>query len=215
MDSFQRARRPEQKDQRREAILAAARDLAAQSGVARVSLGDIAKAVGLVKSNILRYFGTREEIYLLLVRLEGDDWARAVTAELPQARGFAEVGAVLAQAYEARPLYCDLTTHVETMLEHNVSVDALRAHKQWAISTYMQVGRLIAAAAPPLTDLDGAALVMTASAFVTKLYPLTQPSPALRELYALEPGIARAFPPFLPTLQRMITATAAGLPQTA
>lgn len=213
--SFQRARRPEQKDQRRETILAAARDLATRSGVAQVSLGDIAKDVGLVKSNVLRYFGTREEIYLQLVRNEGAGWVREVTAELPGASGCTEVAGVLARAYVARPLYCDLTTHVETMLEHNVSVDALRAHKQWAIGTYMQVGRLIAAAAPPLTELDGAALVMTASAFVTKLYPLTQPSAALQELYRLEPGIAGVFPPFLPTLQRMIAATAAGLPLTS
>ena len=47
---FQRARRPEQKDQRREYILATAGQLALNSGVARVSLGDIAAAVGLKQS---------------------------------------------------------------------------------------------------------------------------------------------------------------------
>lgn len=212
--SFQRARRPEQKDQRRERILAAAADLARDAGVARVSLGDIAAAVGLAKSNVLRYFGTREEIYLQLTMREGNGWASAAGAALHRATGFSAAAAALADAYADRPLYCDLTTHAETMLEHNVSVAALRIHKLWAIDTYFTVGRQITVACPELTGADGAALVMAASAFVTKLFPLTRPPEALRQLYDREPEIARVFPPFRPTLQRMIFATAAGLPAT-
>lgn len=209
--SFQRARRPEQKDQRREAILATAGELAQGAGVARVSLGDIAAAVGLAKSNVLRYFGTREEIYLQLTMREGTEWAGAVGAALHQASSFSATASALADAYADRPLYCDLTTHAETMLEQNVSVAALRVYKLWAIDTYFTVGRQITVACPRLTDADGASLVMAASAFVAKLFPLTRPPEALRELYAREPEIARVFPPFRPTLQRMIAATAAGL----
>jgi len=209
---FQRARRPDQKGQRRETILLAAARLAEQSGVARVSLGDIATAVGLAKSNVLRYFGTREEIYLQLAVREGTAWGDAATTALQQASGFPAVATALADAYADRPLYCDLTTHSETMLEHNVSVAALQVYKEWAIDLYLRVGRAIAAAEPALTDRDGAALVMAASAFVTKLFPLTRPSAALRELYERQPGIAQTFPPFRPTLHRMIAATAAGMP---
>ncbi|MET1075604.1 MAG: TetR/AcrR family transcriptional regulator [Umezawaea sp.] len=212
--SFQRARSPEQKDERRETILATAAELARASGVARVSLGDIAVAVGLAKSNVLRYFGTREEIYLQLAMREGTDWAAAAGAALREASGFSATAAALADAYADRPLYCDLTTHAETMLEHNVSVEALRVYKLWAIDTYFPVGGQITAACPQLTDTDGASLVMAASAFVAKLFPLTRPAEALRQLYDREPEIARVFPPFRPTLQRMIAATAAGLPAT-
>ncbi|MCW2140778.1 transcriptional regulator, TetR family [Actinoplanes cyaneus] len=212
--SFQRARRPEQKDQRREDILAAAGRLALESGVARVSLGDIAAAVGLAKSNVLRYFGTREEIYLQLAMREGNEWAAAALAALRGASGFSATAAALADAYADRPLYCDLTTHAETMLEHNVSVAALRVYKLWAIDTYFTVGRQITTACPQLTDTDGASLVMAASAFVAKLFPLTRPPEALRQLYEQEPEIARVFPPLRPTLQRMIAATAAGLQAT-
>ncbi|MEV4641902.1 TetR/AcrR family transcriptional regulator [Actinoplanes sp. NPDC049548] len=210
-DRFQRARRPDQKEQRREAILDAARRLALESGVAWVSLGDIATAVGLAKSNVLRYFGTREEIYLCLTREEGTQWAAAVTSALPGAGGAPAVASALADAFADRPLYCDLTTHVETLFEHNVTVAALRVHKRWAIDTYMEVGRHIAAACPPLAPADGAAMVMAAGAFVAKLFPLTRPPEALRELYAQEPEIARVFPPFRPTLTRMLAATAIGL----
>ncbi|MGW6498462.1 TetR family transcriptional regulator [Nonomuraea angiospora] len=80
--AFVRARRPEHKQQRREEILAAARDLALASGVRNVSLGAVAEAVGLAKSNIMRYFGTREEIYLILAADEWHQWAAAVTTRL-------------------------------------------------------------------------------------------------------------------------------------
>jgi AcrR family transcriptional regulator len=212
---FQRARRPDQKDQRREAILGAAAELAQQSGVAWVSLGDIATAVGLAKSNVLRYFGTREEIYLRLSMQEGSDWAAAASAALRGAEGATAAAAALADAYVDRPLYCDLTTHVETMLEHNVTVAVLREYKLWAIDTYMHVGRLVAGACPPMSPTDGAALVMAASAFVAKLFPLTRPPQALRELYEREPEIGAVFPPFRPTLTRMVAATAVGLTGTA
>jgi AcrR family transcriptional regulator len=210
-ESFQRARRPDQKDQRREAILRAAGQLALRSGVAWVSLGDIAGEVGLAKSNVLRYFGTREEIYLRLTMQEGSDWAGAASTALESAAGAAGAASALANAYADRPLYCDLTTHAETMLEHNVTVAVLREYKLWAINTYLQVGGRIAAACPGISPTDGAALVMAASAFVAKLFPLTRPPQALRELYEREPDIARVFPPFRPTLTRMVAATAEGL----
>jgi AcrR family transcriptional regulator len=210
-ETFQRARRADQKEQRREAILAVAGTLAERTGVAWVSLGDIAREVGLAKSNVLRYFGTREEIYLSLTMREGTQWAEAATAGLRDASGAEAVGAALAGAYAERPLYCDLTTHADTMFEHNVTVDVLRVYKRWAIGTYWAVGRSIATACPPMTAENGAALVMAAAAFVAKLFPLTRPPEALRELYRLEPEIAGAFPPLRPALTHMIAATATGL----
>jgi len=70
-ETFQRARRPEQKAQRREAILAAAADLARRDRVREVTLSDIARAVGIHKSALLRYFETREQIFL---ELTGRAW---------------------------------------------------------------------------------------------------------------------------------------------
>ena len=60
--AFQRARRPEQKRQRRAAILAAAAELLASDGVDGVTLNRISHRVGLAKSNLYRYFDSREQI---------------------------------------------------------------------------------------------------------------------------------------------------------
>src|SRR3954471_23542977 len=122
--AFVRARRPEHKRQRREAILAAARDLAAESGLRNVSLGGVAAAVGLAKSNVVRYFGTREEIYLELTVEEWLDWSDEWVARLATAAGPDDVIAALVYTLTERPLFCDLLGHVSITLEHNISVPA-------------------------------------------------------------------------------------------
>ena len=77
-ETFRRARRPEQKQQRREEILAAARELALADGVRSVSLAGIAALVGIDKSALLRYFETREQIFLELVAREWPAWVQAL-----------------------------------------------------------------------------------------------------------------------------------------
>ena len=82
-ETYQRARRPEQKLERRDAILAAAGELALRDGVRAVSLADIAARVGIHKSALLRYFETREQIFLELTAQAWQEW----TAELSSALG--------------------------------------------------------------------------------------------------------------------------------
>src|ERR1700749_1503200 len=145
-ESFQRARRPEQKEQRREAILAAATELARRDGVRAVSLSDIARAVGIHKSALLRYFETREQIFLELTAREWRDWEAAVTAALGElgagggktgprpgkaAGGFAAaVPPPLAESFVSRPLLCDLLPHAALNLERHASIEAVRVYKE-------------------------------------------------------------------------------------
>ena len=65
--SFQRARSEDQRAQRRASILAAASGMLTESSVADVSLNELSRRVGLAKSNVLRYFHSREAILLELV----------------------------------------------------------------------------------------------------------------------------------------------------
>src|SRR5258708_20398645 len=81
-ETYQRARRPEQKLERRDAILGAARELALRDGVRAVSLADIAARVGIHKSALLRYFETREQIFLELTARAWRGWTAALHAEL-------------------------------------------------------------------------------------------------------------------------------------
>ena len=208
---FVRARRPEHKRQRREAILTAARELAAESGVRNVSLGSVAAAVGIAKSNVVRYFGTREEIYLELMTECWQEWADAVTARLREATSGDEVIAALTETLAARPLFCDLLSHVSTSLEHNVSVPAARAFKRAVLAVLASVAEEVTEAHPDLAGDEGLELSAAATGLAGMLYPAANPSPTMVELYAQDPDIAAACPPFVPTMTRTLTVLAAGL----
>ncbi|GAA4497012.1 TetR family transcriptional regulator [Actinoallomurus oryzae] len=210
--AFVRARRPEHKRQRREAILAAARDLAAESGVRNVSLGGVAAAVGLAKSNIARYFGTREEIFLELAAEGWTEWRAAVAERLREAHGAEATVAALAETLAERPLFCDLLSHTSTTLEHNVSVPAARAFKRTVLGVVAELGREVARAHGDLTVQEGYELTGAAAALAGTLYPAANPPPTLVELYAQDPEIAATCLPFVPTLTRALRALAAGLP---
>ncbi|GAA1017879.1 TetR family transcriptional regulator [Acrocarpospora pleiomorpha] len=208
--TFIRARRPEQKQLRREAILAAARELALEVGVQHVSLGSVAAAVGLAKSNVVRYFGTREEIYLELAAEAWQEWADAAT---PLLRAGGDPIMVLTETLDARRLFCDLLSQTSTTLEHNVSVDAARAFKLVVIRVIAELGAEVGAAHPDLTESEGTELVMAASALAGTLYPVVNPSPIMTELYAQEPEIAATCPQMIPTMVRTLSAIAMGLPR--
>src|SRR3954469_20145585 len=72
--SFQRARRPEQIEARRVAILSVAEKLLRERPVAEISLRELSCRVGLAKSNVLRYFDSREAIFLEVLDVTWTDW---------------------------------------------------------------------------------------------------------------------------------------------
>ena len=209
--AFLRARRPEHKQQRREAILAAARDCARASGVRAVSLGAVAEAAGIAKSNIARYFGTREEIYLELLTEEWQRWARAVAPRLRAAHGTTEAMTALAETLVDQPLFCDLLSHVSTSLEHNVSAPAARTFKHALHDNVAAMGAELAGVTD-LNDREGAELVAMAAGLAGNLYRAANPPPVLAQVYAEDPELAATRPALLPTLVRALSALAAGLP---
>jgi AcrR family transcriptional regulator len=197
--TYQRARRPEQKEERREAILASARELAARRSVRGVSLGDIAREVGLAKSNLLRYFESREEIFLTLLLREWEEWRVAAGAE-PDAAG-------LARTLGTRPLFCDLLGEQAAVLEHNSSADAVRAFRATSIELVRALAVDVATTARLGSD-DAFEVVAAALLIAASLYPLTNPAPQVAEWYASEPGLLQ--PEFEGRLRNLLDAVIAG-----
>ena len=76
--TFQRARSEEQREIRRRAILDTAAAMLDEMPVAEVSLNELSRRVGLAKSNVLRYFESREAVLLELL----DDFLGSWLAEL-------------------------------------------------------------------------------------------------------------------------------------
>jgi AcrR family transcriptional regulator len=217
-EAFQRARRPEQKLQRQDAILGAARDLARRDGVRNVSLADIAARVGIHKSALLRYFETREQIFLELTAKAWREWTAALHAELDDAAPGSAVSAsaalvadVFARSFGDRPLLCDLIAHTPLNLERNVSPGAVRRYKLTSLGAVDEAAALVQRTLPTLTLAEAREFVATLASLAGSLWQIANPAPALAELYASDPALAQACVDLAPRLRRTAEILLAGL----
>ena len=82
---FQRARSEEQREARRQAILDAAAAMLTEMPVAQVTLNGLSRRAGLAKSNVLRYFESREAVLLELLDSAWQDWLVQLEKDLAHA----------------------------------------------------------------------------------------------------------------------------------
>jgi AcrR family transcriptional regulator len=217
VETFERARRPEQKLQRRDAILGAARDLALRDGVRNVSLADIAARVAIHKSALLRYFETREQIFLELTAEAWRDWVAALRTGLDGAADAAgtaparRVADILARSFADRPLLCDLIAHTPLNLERNVSPAAVRSYKLTSLGAVNQAATLVHHALPDLTVAECTELISALASLAGAVWQIANPAPALAELYACDPALAQACVELAPRLRRTAEILLAGL----
>jgi AcrR family transcriptional regulator len=198
---------------RQAAILSAARELALRDGVRKVSLADIAARVGVHKSALLRYFETREQIFLELTAEAWRDWAGAIHAGLDTAAvGSAGLVAdVIARSFSDRPLLCDLVAHTPLNLERNVSPEAVRRYKMTSLGTVNQAASLVQRVLPDLTLAECTEFVATLASLAGAVWQMANPAPALAELYASDPALAQACVDLTPRLRRAAQVLLAGL----
>ncbi|WP_427918275.1 TetR/AcrR family transcriptional regulator [Streptomyces sp. cg40] len=214
--SPQRARSAAAKQQRERAILDAARALGADRSVREVTLTDIAAAVGMHKSAMLRYFETREQIFLALTAEGWEDWSGALRARLGE---FTEgdpraVAAVLAQSLVARPLFCDLLAQAPLNLERNVSMEAVYEFKTVVLGEVAAVAgelcRLF-----EITERAAVDVISTATSMAGALWQMAAPGTGLRALYEARPELAHAVVDVEPQLARILGALLEGMRSTA
>jgi AcrR family transcriptional regulator len=178
---FQRARQPEQKEERRAHLLATARAML-EGGVdlGALSLSELARQAGMAKSNVYRYFETREALLLALLWEEWLAWyERMVATYKPAARRDAAFVALvrhLAQTLAARPLLCALITATPSVLERNLGEEATRDFKTRSVEALRQMGRSLAALVPDLSAEEYAALLYDSIAVIGGLYPTAYPA---------------------------------------
>jgi AcrR family transcriptional regulator len=210
---FRRARRPEQKQQRQDDILAAARQLALARGVRNVTLTDIADQVGIHKSALLRYFETREQIFLELTARSWREWVQALHDGLDAAApgSYGLVADVVARAFTDRPLLCDLIAHTPLNLERHVSVAAVRSYKLTSLGAVGEAAGLVRQVLPDLTEPECLEFVAALASLAGALWQIANPPPALADLYATDPDLSHACVDLLPRLRRTADVLLAGL----
>jgi len=195
--TFQRARSDEQREQRRTAVLDAAASMLEQMPVADVTLNELSRRVGLAKSNVLRYFESREAVLLELLHRALRGWVDdlgPLAAAVPRRGGAAlradRLAAVLASSLAARPVLCDLLAAQAAVLERNVSAVVAARYKRATLAALADLAGVVEGVVPEVGALAAqrfsAALLLVTGATWT----YSHPSAALVAAYEAEPELA-------------------------
>ena len=188
---FRRAHSPEQREVRRQTILRSAAEMLAEMPVADLSLNELSRRVGLAKSNVLRYFETREAVLLEVLDSAWRVWLARLADELPAAVAadadlttrYERLAGTIAGAVVADPLLWELISVSAAVLERNVSPEAARRYKITATANIRELGRLTRAHLPELAEEGAFHFAGAGLLAIGAVWPLAHPSAAMRQVY--------------------------------
>ncbi|QIS09960.1 TetR/AcrR family transcriptional regulator [Nocardia arthritidis] len=213
---FQRARSEEQRQARRRTILDTAAAMLADRPVADIGLNELARCVGLAKSNVLRYFESREAVLLELLDLTYREWLAELrpklsgaTGELPARRKWV-IDAVVSTLV-AKPMLCELWSSQAAVLERNVSPEvAARFKRSWLAAT-AELSELVRGALPELGPDDAMKFAGVLVFSAGSLWSHTNPSAAMLTAYERNPDLAAVRLDFATALTELLTVIAKGV----
>ncbi|HET6582344.1 MAG TPA: TetR/AcrR family transcriptional regulator [Nannocystaceae bacterium] len=200
-----RARKEEDKQARRRAIVTAAASCLGGRSFPDVTMNEIAACCGLGKGTLYLYFHTKEELFLAVLEIELADWLDSIAATLPEKRRvepqfFAQL---IVQTLARRETLTNLLTLQRTMLEKSPQGDVrsrfARAQRDTLETFAPAIERALG-----LVPGEGVRIMTSALALVI----------GLRELDAPASADAPAQPPRTdvePTLLHSLTAMLRGL----
>lgn len=195
--TFQRARTEQQREVRRRAILGTAAAMLDEMPVAELSLNELSRRVGLAKSNVLRYFESREAVLLELLDRDFRQWVTELSDELsggidprrPARERGDQLAAIFSRTLARHSLLCDLVSAQAGVLEHNVSVEVVVRYKQSARDSLATLAELVRRHLPELRE--GAWTVCLMAMVITgALWTHTRPSASTLAAYEADPTLA-------------------------
>jgi AcrR family transcriptional regulator len=217
--TFQRARSDEQRTLRRQTILDTAAGMLQEMPVAELSLNELSRRVGLAKSNVLRYFDSREAVLLELLAGAVREWLAHLAAAVPAAvrrrarfeRRAEQLASTIARSLAERPVLCDLLSAQAGVLEHNVSVEAISRYKIAALADADVFAGLVRDALPELGEDDAWRYTVGAWLMAAALWVHGRPPEAVLQAVAADERLSRMQLHFAPTLEDHLTTLAIGL----
>ena len=181
--NWQRARNPDQKAERVDAILAAAAALFDEKELSDISMRDVAERAGLGKASLYHYFKTKEEVFISLYREELDHWLPDVQQRLGRLRAPTpnRVAKALTEALRERDRLCRLAVIFSSVLEHNLSKEFIRDFKQSLLSPLEQFSGSLTDVLE-LSDQTVQDFLFQHHAIIAGLWPLAHPSPQVSDV---------------------------------
>jgi AcrR family transcriptional regulator len=219
MMSFVRAHSPEQREVRRTAILDTARAMLDEMPVADITLNGLSRRACMAKSNVLRYFESREAVLLELCAAALAEWVTALEAQLATAIDPADALAArtaacadaIVTSLAARPTLCDLMSAQATVLERNISTETVLQYKRASMGSVAQLAALVLRQVPEL-GADGAERFTTLAALITTaVWTHAQVPPAVLAAYEVDESLGMLRLEFASALRDALEVIFAGL----
>jgi AcrR family transcriptional regulator len=210
---FRRARRPDQKQDRRERLLEAARDLLDATPYAALSMAEVAEAAGVAKGTLYLYVRSKEELVLAVLDRALGAWFDDVAAEfdgLPAGAGDRRVAALLTDALLRHERAVRLLPLLHGVLEQNVTRDVALDFKRGLARRMAPTAAALERALPHLPGGGGAVLLLRLHALTIGVRALADPAPVVRDVLE-EPGLEAFRVDFGPMLAETLTALLTGL----
>lgn len=188
--TFQRARRPEQKEERRQHLLDTAKTILIEGlDVHEMSLNELARRAEMTKSNVYRYFENREELLLALLEEQSYLWQRELHGRLAAETGRAStlewVADTIADVTVSRPLMCRLLSVLPSVIEHNVSPERLAEFKRGVVAMQGALAQELHRHQPKIAAARFLDFLRLAIPLLVGLWPFSQPAAALAGVLAL------------------------------
>jgi AcrR family transcriptional regulator len=200
--TFQRARKPEEIQARRDTLLAAAAELFDAEGPLGAGLNAIAARAGFTKSNVYRYFESREEVLLSLFLAEMELLIPALSESIaagPEG-DLDAVAYAVARQFASRPRLSHLTSILSSTLEANVSEDTIVTVKRTMGGMAAEMAAALRTRLPKASHEDALWAITMIGGLVAGLWPGAHPAPAAErvlsrpEFAGHRPNIERDLP---------------------
>ena len=176
---WERARKPEQKEIRRNAILEAAKALFSELKYEEISLNAIAREARISKPNVYRYFSSREEIFLAIFEEEQRKFIDELSLKLKRLRG-KDIAAGIARAWVdvslAFPTLMDLLPQHSISMEENSSPEQLAAFKKQTLADWQKLIGALYETHPAIDAEAWTNVIKLTVRLMSGLWPLANPS---------------------------------------
>ncbi len=204
---FKRARRPEEVSVRRAALLQAAAELFDASGPGGAGLNAIAARAGFTKSNVYRYFESREEVLLCLYLAEVESFLprfEIAIAMCPDGNTTMMARAAV-QTLLDHPRLAHLMSILSTVIEANISEETAKDLKRETNVQQMRMAFAIHDKLPGTMLEDCTWVASMIGTVVAGLWPAANPSPVSAQVLS-QPEFLHLRPSLQGDLERAVLA---------
>ncbi|MBW3566758.1 MAG: TetR/AcrR family transcriptional regulator [Proteobacteria bacterium] len=190
----QRATSAAARNERRDAILAAAAEAFDRLGFAETRMAWLAEQAGVAKGTVYLYFPTKEAVFLALYAREMGGWFDGMEKALEKlpVDDIARLAGAFVDAIERQPRLPPLAAILHTAFERNSDEADVLAFKRHMLNRMLETGYRLESTMSFLAPGDGARLLLRLHALLIGCWHAATPAPvANRVLQRSELGAIR------------------------